>query len=100
MYENLADKLKSARISSGYSRSQVAELVGISYAVLAHYEVGERVPSLTVLAKLAKLYKVSTDYLLDITTSSGNSIQLDGLNDNQKQIVKDTVNYFKNSIHE
>lgn len=100
MYENLADKLKSARISSGYSRAQVAELIGISYAVLAHYEVGERIPSLSVLAKLAKLYKVSTDYLLDISPLSGNSITLNGLNDRQKQIIKDTIQYFRNSIHE
>lgn len=97
MYENLAGKLKSARLSSGYSRIQVAELVGISYAVLAHYEVGERIPSLPVLAKLAKLYKVSTDYLLDITTSTGNSIALDGLTDKQKQIIRDTIESFRNT---
>lgn len=97
MYENLADKLKSARINSGYSRTQVAELVGISYAVLAHYEVGERIPSLTVLAKLAKLYKISTDYLLDITPPTGNLITLDGLNEKQKQIIKDTISSFRNT---
>ena len=97
MYENLADKLKSARIRSGYRLAQVTELVGISYAVLAHYEVGERIPSLTVLAKLAKLYKISTDYLLDITPPAGNLITLDGLNEKQKQIIKDTISSFRNT---
>ena len=100
MYKNLAEKLKSARISTGLTRKQVAERIGISYAVLAHYETGEREPSLNVLYSLAKLYKVSVDYLLDVTVSTSNTIVLDGLNDNQKQIVKDTVNYFRNSIHE
>lgn len=100
MYKNLAEKLKSARISTGLTRKQVAERIGISYAVLAHYESGEREPSLNVLYSLAKLYKVSVDYLLDVTVSTGNTVILDGLNDNQKQIVKDTVNYFRNSIHE
>jgi len=100
MYKNLAEKLKSARLSTGLTRKQVAERIGISYAVLAHYETGEREPSLNVLYGLAKLYKVSVDYLLDVTVSTGNTVILDGLNDNQKQIVKDTVNYFRNSIHE
>ena len=100
MYKNLAEKLKSARLSTGLTRKQVAERIGISYAVLAHYETGEREPSLNVLYSLAKLYKVSVDYLLDVTVSTSNTIVLDGLNDNQKQIVKDTVNYFRNSIHE
>jgi len=100
MYKNLAEKLKSARLSTGLTRKQVAERIGISYAVLAHYETGEREPSLNVLYSLAKLYKVSVDFLLDVTVSTSNTIVLDGLNDNQKQIVKDTVNYFRNSIHE
>jgi len=100
MYKNLAEKLKSARLSTGLTRKQVAERIGISYAVLAHYETGEREPSLNVLYSLAKLYKVSVDFLLDVTVSTGNTVILDGLNDNQKQIVKDTVNYFRNSIHE
>ena len=100
MYKNLAEKLKSARLSTGLTRKQVAERIGISYAVLAHYETGEREPSLNVLYGLAKLYKVSVDHLLDVTVSTGNTVILDGLNDNQKQIVKDTVNYFRNSIHE
>lgn len=100
MYKNLAEKLKSARISTGLTRKQVAERIGISYAVLAHYETGEREPSLNVLYSLAKLYKVSVDFLLDVTVSASNTIVLDGLNNNQKQIIKDTVNYFRNSIHE
>lgn len=100
MYKNLAEKLKSARLSTGLTRKQVAERIGISYAVLAHYETGGREPSLNVLYSLAKLYKVSVDFLLDVTVSTGNTVILDGLNDNQKQIVKDTVNYFRNSIHE
>ena len=100
MYKNLPEKLKSARISTGLTRKQVAERIGISYAVLTHYETGDRNPSLNVLYSLAKLYKVSVDYLLDVTVSTSNTIVLDGLNNNQKQIIKDTVNYFRNSIHD
>ena len=53
MFENFGKKLKSARINCGLSRKQVADLIGISSTIIGHYETGERMPSLTILVKLA-----------------------------------------------
>lgn len=99
MYNNLSVKLKSARTNAGLSRKQVSALVGVSESMIGHYETGERVPSLGILVKLAKQYKVSTDYLLDNDTPSNNQVALDGLTSKQKQIIRDTIETFRNTPH-
>ena len=70
MFENLGSKLKTLRMKNQLSRKQVAELIGISVSMIGFYENSERLPSLPILVKLASLYKVSVDYLLDITISN------------------------------
>lgn len=95
MILELGKKLKIARINNGLSRKQVAELTGVSVAMIGHYETGERAPSLSILVKLAAQYKVSLDYLLDNNLTS-DSISLDGLTMKQKQVIKQTVEWFRN----
>ncbi|MBO5342357.1 MAG: helix-turn-helix transcriptional regulator [Lachnospiraceae bacterium] len=94
MILELGKKLKLARINNGLSRKQVAELTGVSVAMIGHYETGERAPSLSILVKLAAQYKVSLDYLLDNNLTS-DSISLDGLTTKQKQIIKQTIECFR-----
>lgn len=95
MLQNLGDKLKSARVNNNLSRSQVAELIGVSVSMIGHYETGERVPSVEILLKLASRYKVSIDYLLGNTTNN-NSLSLDGLSYKQIQAVKQIIDCFRN----
>lgn len=99
MFLNLSDKLRTSRKNANLSRKQVAERIGISYSVLAHYECGEREPSLNVIFSLARLYKVSIDYLLDNEQPNISIVSLDGLDSKQQQIIRDTITYFKNSTH-
>lgn len=96
MINSLGEKLKSARISRNLTRKQVAELVGVTASVIGHYETGERIPSLTILVKLATQYKVSLDYLLDHAVTGGNTLSLDGLTDKQISILKQTADCFRN----
>lgn len=97
MFLNLSDKLRTSRKNANLTRKQVAERIGISYSVLAHYECGEREPSLGVLYRLARLYNISIDSLLDNEQPSMTMVSLDGLDDKQQQIIRDTITYFKNS---
>jgi len=97
MFKNLPTKLKSARLNNNLTRKQIGELVGVSDKMIGHYETGERMPSLTILVKLARNYKVSVDYLLDNPTSV-DSLSLDGLTDEQIEILKCTADSFRN-IH-
>ena len=62
----LANNLKFLRKRHGYTQSQVALLLEINRSTYAYYELGETQPSLLMLVRLAKLYDVTTDYLLGI----------------------------------
>ena len=50
----------------GMSQKELAERIGIAKSVISFYESGDRFPSYDVLIKIAHIFNVSTDYLLDI----------------------------------
>ena len=55
------------RKERGISQKQAAEDLGVSQAVLSHYEKGVRECGLDFLVRAADYYEVSTDYLLGRT---------------------------------
>lgn len=59
-HENLAD----LRYRSGKRQRQVAADLGISQALLSHYEKGTREPGLDFLSRACDYYGVTADYLL------------------------------------
>ena len=96
MFENLSVRLKTERIKNNLSREQLADLIGVSKSTIGFYETGDRQPSLSVLVKLASIYKVSIDYLLDTeTVSNYETISLSGLTPDQKQCIKTIVKDLK-----
>ena len=60
----MGDKLRSLRTSKKLSQKQVSERLGISVSALSEYELGTKSPSYKNLARLARLYHVSCDYLI------------------------------------
>ncbi|MBQ8062682.1 MAG: helix-turn-helix transcriptional regulator [Bacteroidales bacterium] len=62
--QNFSDRLTAQRKLKGVSQKQAAEALGISQALLSHYENGIREPGLKFLVKAADYYNVSCDYLL------------------------------------
>jgi transcriptional regulator with XRE-family HTH domain len=57
-------RLTMLRKEQQLSQRQAAEQLGISQALLCHYERGNREPGLDFLLHASRVYKVSTDYLL------------------------------------
>ncbi len=62
----LSVRLKELRTSKNMTQAQVAQIVGVTRAVISAYETDIRQPSYDVLIRLALLYGVTTDYLLCI----------------------------------
>lgn len=62
----LGDKLKTLRTAKKMSQKDLAERIGIAKSVISFYESGDRFPSYDVLIKIAQIFNVSTDYLLDV----------------------------------
>lgn len=63
-HELFAKRLNEQRKRTGRSQKQVAADLGISQALLSHYENGIREPGLEFLVRAADYYNVSCDYLL------------------------------------
>lgn len=61
----LGKRLKVARMEANLMQKEAAQKLGISNTTLSQYEKGQRNPDPTTLSKLANLYGVSVDWLLD-----------------------------------
>lgn len=82
---DFSDKLKDLRQQAGLTQKQLAEQLGVTKSVVSFYERSERTPSPDVLRKLAAVFHVSTDFLLDIDKVK--RIDISGLDENDIQLV-------------
>ena len=57
--------LSLLRQEQGVSQRTAANALGISQALLSHYEKGIREPGLAFVVKACEYYNVSADFLLD-----------------------------------
>ncbi|HEY8390549.1 MAG TPA: helix-turn-helix transcriptional regulator [Clostridia bacterium] len=61
----LQEKLRQVRLTKGLTLQEVAGALGLkSRASVQHWESGYRVPKLSSLKKLAKLYGVDVTYFI------------------------------------
>ena len=82
MNEEFSRTLSLLRQEKGVSQRTAATALGISQALLSHYENGIREPGLTFVVKACDYYGVSADYLLGRTlTRDGTTIGTEELYD-------------------
>jgi transcriptional regulator with XRE-family HTH domain len=74
---SISSRLISLRKDKNLSQKEAAERLGVSQALLSHYEKGIRECGLDFLCRASAFYDVSTDYLLGLTPT--NYINVDGL---------------------
>ena len=60
----LGERIANARIRLGLSRQDLAKLMDVSYSLVSKWERNERTPSTEDLPRLARVLKVSVEYLL------------------------------------
>lgn len=77
MNEALGRSLALLRREKGLSQRLVAKDLGISQALLSHYEKGAREPGLNFVAKACRYYNVSADFLLGLSLSRDGTTVLD-----------------------
>lgn len=75
MNANFAHGLSRMRQEKGISQRQAAQDLGISQALLSHYENGVREPGLAFVVKVCDYYGVSADFLLGRTAERGKGPQ-------------------------
>ena len=74
---DFARSLALLRQEKGMSQRQAAAALGISQALLSHYENGVREPGLSFVVRACEYYKVSADFLLGRTLSRDGTTILD-----------------------
>ena len=92
---DFGNTLKTLRLRENMTQAQLAQKLGLTKSVISAYETGLRLPSYDVLIHISKIFKVSTDYLLGIDTSS--AIRTDGLSDEDIMLVHSIVQRLKAS---
>ncbi len=60
-------RIRDLRIDHDLTQKQLAQMLGMSQTGYSKYETGENDIPTSILIKLADLYHVSTDYILDRT---------------------------------
>ena len=59
------ENLRQLRRACGFSQEDVANVLGVDRSAYSYYESGKTEPSITNLVKIARMYRVSTDTLVD-----------------------------------
>ena len=62
----LGARLKQLRLDQKLTQQQLAKRLGVAKSVVSYYESGDRCPSYDVLLKIARLFHVTSDYLLGL----------------------------------
>jgi transcriptional regulator with XRE-family HTH domain len=62
---DLGEKIKKLRFDKKWSQDQLAEKVGVGRQYISRYETGKISPNAENLQKLAEVFGVSIDYLLN-----------------------------------
>ncbi len=86
---DFGNRLKKLRSMNNMSQTQLAERLGVTKSVVSAYENGIRMPSYEVLIKLARVYKVSTDFLLG--NENQKSLDVSGLSENEITAIKNLI---------
>ncbi len=88
--------IKNLRLKNKYSQSQVANFINISQSNYSKYERNELKPDSETLIKLADLYDVSLDFLLNRTWCN----QIGYIPEDKKELVKQIIELETNDAKE
>ena len=85
----IADKIKILRESHRMTQTELARRLGITRSGVNAWEMGVSVPSTQYIVELALLFKVSTDYLLEMPTAA--TVSVEGLSDREIAAITEVV---------
>jgi transcriptional regulator with XRE-family HTH domain len=69
--EVTANRIRELRVKQGLTQQELANLASLERKAISRYESGLNVPGGRAIAMLARIFEVSTDYLLGLTDDPG-----------------------------
>lgn len=92
----IAEKIKKLREARGWSQAELARRLSVSRNGVNSWEQGLSMPSPACLVDLAKVFSVSTDYLLGIENL--NSVNVTGLGAKEVALLTEMADMLRNRI--
>ena len=93
----MAERIKFLREKLELTQAEIARRLGISRAGVNAWEMGLSVPSTQYVVELAKIFGVSTDYLLGMGKTA--MVSVEGLSEKQVAAVVNVIECFLSLIH-
>ena len=90
----IAEKIKELRYRQGMTQSDVANKLGITRSGVNAWGMGVSVPSTQYIVELARIFNVSSDYILDIQKTA--AVNVSGLSEKEVGLVKEIIDCLKN----
>jgi len=84
-------RLKELREEKNISRSDLAEILGVSVQTIANYENGHREPNFDTLLKIADFFNVTVDYLIGNSNFRTREEEFRGKNFYEKYKLDDVI---------
>jgi len=92
--ETFGEKLRTLRKNAGLTQKQLAERIWVTKAAVSNYELYGHMPSLETLVRIARVFHVTTDYLLGCETSR-QIFEADGLTEEDMQVIQNMIDLLK-----
>lgn len=89
------NRIAELRLARNWTQVQLAQKLNVSKQTVSNWENNNILPSIELLIKLARLFSVSTDYLLALDNRV--YIEVSGLTDVQKAHIQQIIDDLKGS---
>ena len=90
---DFGNRLKFLRLKREMTQLQLAQKLGLTKSVISAYETGLRLPSYDVLIHIARIFDVSTDYLLGIERKQ--EVDFSGLSQEEINVILNLIQVMK-----
>ena len=89
----LSEKIKALRESLCLTQADLAKTLGLTRSAVNAWEMGLSIPSTSYVVELARVFNVSTDYLLGLNENA--AISVAGLTEEQVNVLSKTAECFR-----
>lgn len=90
---DFGNTLKRLRRKNDMTQEQLSRRLGLTKSVISAYETGMRMPSYDVLIAIARIFKVTTDFLLGVEQKQ--EVDFSGLTEAEKAAILNLIKAIK-----
>lgn len=92
---NIGAQIKQLRKEKRMTQLELAERLGVTKSAISAYENGSRLPAYDILVKMARIFKVSVDTILDYTDKNHIMLDVTGLTPKQVTHIREMTEIYR-----